>query len=197
MPNNASYVGVGKPKVGGAVFIAPIGTAAPSDASTELDGGFELLGYISEDGVTITEERDSENIVAWGGDTVYTSQTSYTETFTFTPIEVNPVVARAEYGDDNVEVSGGLMTIKHSSAEAEEKMIVIETVPNSGTLDRFFIPRAKLTEKGDQALTDSDPMGRECTFTALPDDSGVTAYEFISNEAFGTTGTTGETGAGA
>lgn len=187
MPNNASYVGVGKPKVGGAVYIAPLGTTAPTDASTELDLAFELFGYISEDGVTITEERDSENIAAWGGDTVYTSQTSYTESFAFTPIEINPVVAAAEYGDDNVEVTAGKMTIKHNSNEIPEKMIVIETIPNSGTVDRFFVPKAKLTEKGDLTLTDSDPMGRECTYTALPDSSGNTAYEFITNSTFAPT----------
>lgn len=187
MPNNASYVGVGKPKVGGAVYIAPLGTTAPTDASTELDPAFELFGYISEDGVTVTEERDSENIAAWGGDTVYTSQTSYTESFAFTPIEINPVVAAAEYGDDNVEVTAGKMTIKHNSNEIPEKMIVIETIPNSGTVDRFFVPKAKLTEKGDLTLTDSDPMGRECTYTALPDASGNTAYEFITNSTFAPT----------
>lgn len=184
MPNNASYVGVGKPKVGGAVYIAPLAATAPTDATTALDDGFELLGYISEDGVTIAEERDSENITAWGGDTVASVQTSYTETFAFTPIEVNPVVAKAQYGDDNVNVTTGKMTITHSSAEIPEKQLVIETVPNAGTADRFYVPRAKLTEKGDQTLTDSDPMGRECTYTALPDDSGATAYEFISNSTF-------------
>lgn len=184
MPNDASFVGVGKPKVGGAVYIAPIGTTAPTDATTALDDAFELLGYISEDGVTITEERDSDTLAAWGGDTVRTLQTSYTETFTFTPIEVNPVVARAEYGDDNVEVTAGKMTITHNSAQVAEKMIVIETVPNDATVDRFFVPRAQLTEKGDQVLNDSDPMGRECTFTALPDASGNTAYEFLTNAKF-------------
>lgn len=184
MPNNASFVGVGKPKVGGAVFIAPIGTEAPTDATTPLNEAFKLLGYISEDGVTITEERDSENITAWGGDTVYTTQTSYTETFAFTPIEVNPVVARSQYGDDNVSVTAGKMTVKHNSSEIPEKMLVIETVPNSSTVDRFFVPRAKLTEKGDQTLNDSDPMGRESTYTAMPDSDGNTAYEFISNAAF-------------
>ena len=42
------------------------------------------------------------------------------------------------------------------------------------------MPRAKLTEKGDLTMTDSEPMGRECTFTALPDDSGNTAYEYMT-----------------
>ena len=180
MPNDVSSVAVGKPKVGGAVFIAPIGSTLPTDASNPLDEAFECLGYISEDGVVVTEERDSETIPAWGGDTVATVQTSYTETFAFTPIEVNPVVAAAEYGDDNVEVTSGKMTITHNSAELPEKVLVIETVPNSKTVARFVVPRAKLTEKGDLTMTDSEPMGRECTFTALPDKSGNTAYEYVT-----------------
>lgn len=180
MPNDVSSVAVGKPKVGGAVFIAPIGSTLPTDASTPLDEAFECLGYISEDGVVVTEERDSETIPAWGGDTVATVQTSYTETFAFTPIEVNPAVAAAEYGDDNVEVTAGKMTITHNSAELPEKVLVIETVPNSKTVDRFVVPRAKLTEKGDLTMTDSEPMGRECVFTALPDGSGNTAYEYMT-----------------
>ena len=184
MPNDASLVGVGKPKVGGAVYIAPLGTTAPTDSTTALDEAFELLGYISEDGVVISEERDSDNLVAWGGDTVRTLQSTYTETFAFTPIEVNPVVARAQYGDGNVTVTAGKMTISHNSSQPAEKMIVIETVPNASTTDRFFVPRAQLTEKGEQTLNDTDPMGRECTYTALPDESGNTAYEFVANASF-------------
>lgn len=180
MPNDATNVAVGKPKVGGAVFIAPIGTTLPTDAATELDEAFECLGYISEDGVTITEERDSESITAWGGDAVYTTQTSYTESFAFTPIEINPVVAKAQYGDGNVTVESGKMTIIHNSKEVPAKVIVIETVPNSKTVDRFVVPNAKLTEKGDLTLTDSDPMGRESTYTAMPDEDGNTAYEYMT-----------------
>lgn len=182
--NNAAMVGVGKPKVGGAVYVAPLGSTAPTDASTPLDAAFKLLGYISEDGVTISEDRSSDSITAWGGDTVSQTQTSYTETFAFTPIEVNPVVASAEYGPDNVSVEAGKMTITHNSATIPAVMLVIETVPNAATVDRFFVPNALLTEKGDQTLTDSDPMGRECTYTALPDASGNTAYEYLTNASF-------------
>lgn len=190
--NNAAYVGVGKPKVGGAIFIAPTGTDLPSDASSDLDDAFKLLGYVSEDGVTLASENDNDNILAWGGDAVYTTQTSFTETVTFTPIEVNPVVAKAEYGDENVTISNGLMTVKHTASELDEKILVIETIPNKNTTARFVAPRAKLTEKGDQTLNDSDPMGRECTFTCLPDSSGVTIYEYIANSSF----TEADTGGG-
>lgn len=35
-----------KPKIGGAVYSAPLGTALPTDATTKLDDAFKALGYI-------------------------------------------------------------------------------------------------------------------------------------------------------
>ena len=163
MANDATNVGVGKPKVSGAISIGTESSTLPTDATTELDPTFSGLGYCSEDGVTNSEERDSEDIVAWGGDTVSTRQTTYKESFSFTPIEVNPTVARATYGDDNVTVTAGKMTVRHNSKELPPKPLVIETVPNDKT-----------------AYNDSDPMGRELTYTALPDEQGNTAYEYYA-----------------
>ena len=51
-PNNAQNVSVAKPKVGGAIFVAPLGTDLPTDATTALDAAFQNVGYISEDGLT-------------------------------------------------------------------------------------------------------------------------------------------------
>lgn len=180
MANDASNVGVGKPKVTGAVSVAKSGSTLPTDAIAELDAAFKALGYCNEDGVTVAEERDSEDIAAWGGDTVYTSQTAYKESVTFTPIECNKYVVQLMYGEDNVTVEAGKMIVKHTGAELPEVCIIIETVPNAKTVARYVIPRAKLTEKGDLTLNDSDPIGRELTFTALPDESGVTMYEYLS-----------------
>lgn len=53
-PNNAQNVSVAKPKVGGAVFVAPVGTDLPTDATTALNAAYQNVGYISEDGVVNT-----------------------------------------------------------------------------------------------------------------------------------------------
>lgn len=50
--SDAKKVTVSKPKVGGAVYRAPLGTTPPTDATTALDKAFKSLGYISEDGLT-------------------------------------------------------------------------------------------------------------------------------------------------
>ena len=44
---DAKLVTVSKPKVGGAVWRAPLGTTLPTDATAELDKAFKSLGYIS------------------------------------------------------------------------------------------------------------------------------------------------------
>ena len=48
---NKDNVSAGKPKIGGAVFVAPAGTKMPKTAIEELDKAFKNLGYVSEDGI--------------------------------------------------------------------------------------------------------------------------------------------------
>ena len=45
--SNVANVSTAKPKVGGAIYSAPLGTTLPVDATTALDVAFKSLGYIS------------------------------------------------------------------------------------------------------------------------------------------------------
>lgn len=188
MPSSTN-VSAGKPKVAGAIFMAPIGTTLPTDSTTALNSAFVELGYASEDGVTNSESRESETIKAWGGDTVLKPFTGKEDTFSFTLIEaLNVNALKLVYGDSNVtgDLANGI-TIKSASEDLESHSFVIEMVLN-GAVKRIVIPSAKVTEVGDITYADGEAIGYDTTLSAVPDAAGGTHYEYI--KAVSNSGTT-------
>lgn len=174
-------VTAGKPAVGGAIFRGALSSTLPTDATTALDAAFKPLGYLSDAGLTNSNTISSEDIKAWGGDTVLSLQTEKTDTFSFTMLEVlDAEVLKAVYGSGNV--SGALasgITVTANTADQEEAAWVFEMVLREGAVKRIVIPDAKITEIADIVYADSEAVGYEVTITAYPDSSGNSHYEYI------------------
>ena len=170
-----------KPKVGGAMYVAPAGTALPTDATTALAEAFKSLGYISEDGLTNSNSPESEEIKAWGGDIVLTPITGRPDTYSVKLIEsLNVDVLKMAYGDD--KVTGTLetgITVKANAPDLEEHPVVVDMILRNGVLKRICIPSAKVSEIGEISYTDADASGYELTLSCQPDGDGNTHYEYI------------------
>lgn len=182
---DSKNVTAAKPKKGGAVYRAQIGTALPIDAKTDLNEKFKSLGYCSEDGLTNSNTAENSTVKAWGGDPVLDSQTDKPDTFKFVLIEaMNPEVLKAVYGDKNV--TGTLdtgITIKANSEEQEYCAWVVDMILKGGILKRICIPNAKVTEVGDIVYKDGEAVGYDTTISALPDADGQTHYEYMVKPA--------------
>lgn len=183
MGNKTTNVTTGKPKITGAIFVAPAGSTLPTDATTALDVAFKCLGYAGEDGVTNSNSPESDSIKAWGGDTVLNYTTEKPDTFAFTLLEaLNEEVLKTVYGKDNVTgtLSTGV-TVKANAKELDELVWVFDMILRGGVAKRIVVPSAKVTEVGDIVYSDEDPVGYETTITATPDDKSNTHYEYLKS----------------
>jgi hypothetical protein len=170
-----------KPKTGGSVHVAPLGTTLPTDATTALAAAFESLGYISEDGITNSTTRESASIKEWGGSTVLNPQTEFEATYKMTFLDsVDLNVLKAVFGSANV--TGTLatgITVKVNADELDEQSWAIDMVLNGGAVERDIIPSGKITEVGDIQYVADDAVMFEVTITTHPDSSGNNAYKYL------------------
>ncbi len=180
---NTANVTAAKPKIGGGVWRAPIGTALPTDAATELAEAFESLGYISADGLTNTNFSEKETIQDWSGTTVFEAPKEKPDKFKFTLLESMSVpVLKVIYGDDNV--SGDLetgLTIKANDDEHDDYVWVVEMVQNN-VLKRIVIPCASVSGIGDIVYVANKPVSYEVTISAKRDDAGQTHYDYMKKK---------------
>lgn len=182
---NSAYVSTGKPKVGGAIFRAPKGTPLPTSATEALDPAFIDLGFVSEDGVTNSNARDSEDIKAWGGTTVLTSQTDVSDTWAAQFIEaMNTEVLKMVFGEKNVtgDLENGI-TVTVNAEESLEAAYVFDMILKGGVLKRVVLPCAKMSELGDTVYKDDEAIAYDVTLTALPDEKENMHYEYIITPA--------------
>lgn len=186
MSNEAKNVTTGKPKIGGAVFRAPLGTPLPNSASAQLNEAFKSLGYVSDDGLTNDNSPESDTVKAWGGDTVLSMQTERADSFGLTFIEaINTEVLKAIYGSDNVTVNEetGEITVKATAEDMPAGSYVIDMILKGNRAKRIVIPNGTISELGTITYKDDEAVGYEVTITDVPDESGVYHYEYIAGEA--------------
>ena len=189
MGNIATNASTGKPNTSGAIYraVRTSNLVIPTTASATLSADYKCLGYVSEDGLKNNIEKEFEDIKAWGGDTVYTVESSQDDKFQFTLLEVlNEDVLKAVFVDSNVTVTAATssapksIAVNVNSTQTPECVWVIDMIMRGNNPKRIVIPYGKVVTIGEITYKDDEAVGYDITLGATPDASGNTHYEYMT-----------------
>lgn len=172
----------------GYIWVAPLGTTLPTDATTELDGAFVGLGYLSEDGLTEPASYEAgDAIVAAGGDTVAQADPTFSKTWTGTCIEaLNEDLIKVAYGSRNVTVTpasggkDGTITVKEQAGSLEHHVIVIDEMLKGGRKRRNVMADATFLITGDISHVHTALVNFEFTINAYPTATQPAQTQYIT-----------------
>lgn len=172
----------------GYIWVAPLGTALPTDATTELTSAFVGLGYLSEDGLTEPASfEQGDDIVAAGGDTVAQADPTFSKKWTGTCIEaLNEDLLKVAYGSENVTVTEattgkeGVITVKEQAGNLEHHVIVIDEALKGGRKRRNVMADATFLITGDITHVHTALVNFEFTITAYPTASQPAQTQYIT-----------------
>lgn len=172
----------------GYIWVAPLGTTLPTDATTELSESFVGLGYLSEDGLTEPASLTAgDDIVAAGGDTVAQADPTFSKTWTGTCIEaLNVDLLKIAYGSTNVNVEvatsakDGTITVKEQAGDIEHHVIVIDEMLKGGRKRRNVMADATFLITGDISHMHTALVNFEFTISAYPTATQPAQIQYIT-----------------
>lgn len=173
---------VGAPITAGGGFASgPVGTALPTDAVATLNDALKTRGLIGEEGFTLTPNRTTADIKAWGGSTRRRLTNEFSETVAVKLIEsASAETLKAVFGEENVTDTDGKIAIVHTKEGAAEQSWVI-TMRDGTARRRVVIPRGQLFLTSSVQYVHTDAIAYDVEIICYEDDDGNTALEYIDD----------------
>jgi hypothetical protein len=185
MANSTSAeIGVARAAITGAVFVAPLGTALPTDALAAKNVAFVNLGYVGEEGIQPNREVSTEDKKDMNGDTVYTVQTDFVREYQMTFLQVGNVdLKKLLFGSANVVTEAGgasqgaQIAVEDKGQPAPHRSFVIDTEDGDKT-HREVIPDGQVSSVELGPLVGTDTRSYTVTIKTFKDSDGTFVYEY-------------------
>lgn len=141
--------------------------AAPTSQASALAAAYKDMGYVSEDGVTLTmpDAGDSTPLKVWQNDATVRTVRSLTEDspqITCTLVETKLEVIQAVFGT-TVTQTGTEGSFEIDTTDTRTHVRAVLDVVDGAELIRVYAPYALVTSVGEIALTSRDLIGYQIT----------------------------------
>lgn len=170
----------------GELFLAPVGTALPTAASTALNVAFEGYGYTTEDGVTLSKSVEREGIPAWQSTTpVRYLITSQELTVACTFLQSNEDILKLWLGSGDFATDGGTPAGQRADVPVDpvgQQFAMCVEWQDASITSRLVVPKVEVTETGDVTLA-RQATAFPVTFGAIAPDSGTVLATWLTTDS--------------
>jgi hypothetical protein len=161
---------------GPGIYLAPVGTALPADTETDFATPWAILGYLSDDGPTVGQNTDSNDITPWQSvvplRTVITSR-AITLQFVLWQINAQTVALYFDADPETPDADGSFSMDVRSDSPQHLYAVAIDSRDGDRVL-RLGFPRSSLSAAGDMQIQRGAAVPLDVTLSAL-DNAGVLA----------------------
>jgi hypothetical protein len=180
--NNANEIVVAS---NGQYYTAPIGTPLPTTPTGALNAAFIGLGFITEDGATLTVTPEVSDYMAWQSRTpVRREKVSQEVQVAVALMQWNEQTVPAAFGGGTVSGAAGSYRydLPKDDAALDERAVVLEA--NDGpTHMRWVFPRGNVTDAVEAQFQRGNPASLPITFKALAAAEGASPGYFLTDSA--------------
>lgn len=182
---NPGHVQVGTSN-GAGIYIAPAGTPGPENVTDPWPAPWRSLGYLSDDGPTISMSTDSEDITPWQSITPIRSViTERGVELQFVMWELDPMTLALYFdADPPSQDSDGSISMQIRTDTPQHIYAVGIDSRDAERVLRITFPRASLSDAGDLEIQRGAAVPLDVTLSAL-DYGGVLANVLLGGSTSG------------
>jgi hypothetical protein len=164
---------------GPGLWIAPAGTPLPADTVTPFATPWQILGYLSDDGPTVGQSTDSNELVPWQSMVpIRTVITKRQITMKFILWQLNEVTLGLYFDQPPPTSTAGAIAMAVRTDQPQQIHALAIDSADAGRTLRIGFTRSSLSDAGDMQLKRGEAVPLECTLNAL-DDAGVIAHVLL------------------
>lgn len=186
LEKSAVLIGTPDQLTTGAISVAPLGTALPTDANSALNSAFVAGGYVSENGLTLTPSVSTADIREWGGALVRRIIQTFDGTLSWEMLQTDEQAMKVAFGDENVTVTaasaqhGKQLAVKLSAKLPERRSWAFNMKDGTHKI-RIVVPDGQVTSVGEVSFTSSNAITWPVTLSCYADDSGNSIYIYTDD----------------
>lgn len=164
------------------VYIAPEGTAGPTDLTTAWPVAWELAGLLDgSEGFTESRESETSEKYAWGGVLYKRTSSKHKRTIKFVALEDNDVTFALVNPGSTRTATGGVRTATIKAPKAGERFAIGFETREGDAVKRRVVKHAEVVEVDEIKDSEEEPTVYGLTVIVFPEGDG-TLYTDISTD---------------